>query len=161
MLGRRQAGRNWPLREGLEVCDARVAPPRRLLLLDAQERCDLLATFRIHQRSDFIPGLAHLTHDIYAVRVAIHELVPERAARMHPIAPGNMMEPQQIIFRDAPQVAEFCSDGCGVLRDGVAATRTAIETDALRVRAMKVHGRPVGTPAAIEPRLRAVVMTLS
>src|ERR1043165_3462299 len=136
MLGRRQPGRNWPLRVGLEVSDARVAPPPRLLLLDAQERCDLLAPLRIHRRSDFIPGLAHLPHDIYAVRVAIQQLVPQGAARMQPIAPRNVMEPQQVILRDAPQVAEFCSDGCGVLRDGVAATRTAIETDALSVRAM-------------------------
>src|SRR5678815_824157 len=160
MLRRRQARRQRPLRDGLEIRDTRVAPPLGLRLLDPQERRDLVATLGVHLRPDIIPGLAHLADDLHSMRVAIYELVPKCAARTHPMAPGDMVKPQQIVLRHAPQVAEFCSYGRGVLRNGVSAAHAAIEADPLRVRAMKVHGRPVRSFPTIEPRLRTVMMTL-
>src|SRR5688572_30314709 len=81
-----------PLRNGLKICDARVAPPRGLLLLDSQERSDLAMTLAIHERRELVPRLAHLAHGVCAARIAMHELVPQRASGLRAMVPGRVID---------------------------------------------------------------------
>ena len=144
----------------MEIGDARIPPPLGLLLLNCQERGDLLVARRIDVSTQARPHLAHLGDALHSGGVVAHQLVPERASRGHSIIPGQVMEPEQQCFRRALQTAKFRGDlGC-VLRHRVAAARGPIKANALRVGAVVVDRGPIGVGAACHPRSRTVVMTL-
>src|SRR5690606_4922630 len=69
MFGRGLAlGQRQP-RERLEIGDARIAPPLRLLALDRQETLDLVVAFGIHMPAQAVPGALHPLHLGHAARI--------------------------------------------------------------------------------------------
>src|SRR5688572_14110412 len=158
MRRRRESRGQRPLRKGLEIGDASVAPPLRLLLLDREEGAHLREPLRVDEFLETRPGAAHLTYYLDAVRVPIDQLVPEDAPRRGLVVPGQVVKPQQELFRSFPDVRELRGHFRAVLRDGIAALRPAIEADAIGVGAMVVSRIPVGAIQVVHPRPRAVVM---
>src|SRR6187402_326273 len=138
MCRRRETGRQWALRESLEIRDAGVAPPLRFLLLDRQKCTDLRETLRVDVLLEISPRTAHLANYLDAMRVAMHQLVPEDATRRSPVIPGQVMKPEQELLGSLAHVGKSCRNLRAVLRGCVAALGTAIEADALGVGAMVV-----------------------
>src|SRR4051812_33114591 len=95
MRRRREACRQRALRECLEVGNAGVAPPLRFLFLDGEERTHLREPLGVHVFAETGPREAHLPNYLDAVAVAIHQLVPQDAARRGPVIPRQMMEPEE------------------------------------------------------------------
>ena len=56
------------------------------------------------------PGAAHLANYLDAVRIAVHQLVPQHATRRHPVIPGHVMEPEQELLRHLAPVGENGGD---------------------------------------------------
>src|SRR5690606_16613577 len=88
MRGLGFAGRQRTLGEGLEVGHAGIAPPLRLLLLDAEEHRDLVVALLVDLAFQRGPGAAHAAYVVHPAAVARHELVPPAAAGGHAVVPG-------------------------------------------------------------------------
>src|SRR5688572_32345472 len=131
----------WPLREGLEVEHAGVAPPARLVLLDGEKRARLLESLRIDERRQPLPRFSHPADGLDPSTVPGRQLVPQRTTRRHLVIPRNVMEPQEVLLRYAGEAVEAVADRRRVLADRVAARRRAIEPDAHGVGAMVIDGR--------------------
>src|SRR5262249_36768241 len=82
----------------------------------------------------------------------------KRPSRSHPMVPGNVMKPQQKLFRTRVKRAEKLPQWRGILRDSVAPARTAIETHAGVICAMKVNRVPIVALFLVPPGRRTVVM---
>src|SRR5688500_13864316 len=132
---------DWPLREGLEVEHAGVAPPARLVLLDGEKRARLLESLRIDERRQALPCLSHPADRLDPPAVPRRQLVPQRTPRRHLVIPGNMMEPEEVLLRDAGEAVEAVAYRWRVLAHRIAPHRRAIEPDARGVGAMVIDGR--------------------
>ncbi len=127
-----------------EVPQALVPPGDRVLRLLAQLPEHGPVALVVHFALKRPPPGLELSSLLRALGVLAHQLLPERASRLHQVAPAQPVEPQQEGLRAGGRVAPVLAHGCAVLIEGAAALPRAVVADAAGVGPVIVEGRPVG-----------------
>ena len=92
--GRPSSGRKRKARYALEISNAGIAPPLRLVALNLQEGRHFLPALPVDYGRDRGPGPLHLVDGRYAAIVAIHKLSPDIAATRRGICPSSVVKPK-------------------------------------------------------------------
>src|ERR1700734_966962 len=106
-------------RNALEIRQGRIAPPLRLLFLNAEICRGFSESLRIHERSKGRPGEAHLPNVVHPARVVNHQLIPKRMTGDHGEIPGKMVKPEQVLLGGERWVVEGGCERRRILRGGV------------------------------------------
>src|SRR5688572_33438046 len=93
-------------RERLEIQNAGIAPPARLLLLNGKEGTRLVVAFGVNETGKPLPRLLHFLNGGNALAITERELVPQRASGRHLVVPRHVLQAQDVVIGDGYQVRE-------------------------------------------------------
>ena len=98
---------DFHLREGLEVFQAGIAPLLGILQLNIEEGISMLPFLFMSRHillGRSVPVVTVNFYHRYAHIVSHAKFLPEGAARLHPVIPCHMMEPEKILLRTGLEV---------------------------------------------------------
>ena len=121
-----------------------VAPLAGVLLLVAQALGDGAEALLIDVGAHLLPSVHIAVHLLHAAVIVHLQTLPERLSVGHDERPGQMVEPQQILFGAGLHIVKhFLIRTAILLRGTRAAVGAAVEADALLVGLVIPHGLPL------------------